>query len=382
MQNIWGTSTQTHGGVIPENVRVESNGDVTVAVNGDYYAGDKRGVNIDDKDQRIGDGKSTGGVLISREAYGPGSFEAVMKIPSVNGVCTSLWLYNNWESGGIYNNHEIDIELHGTVAAENSEHGVGTYKKALFTSWLTETVFESEYKDVGYALNDGRFHKYRIDWHTGANPRVEYYIDDILLCVQSTYIPDNEMYVQIGCWFPNDWCGNPDFETDTMVIRSFGYTPFDGETAGTANTGGYTVTENRYCLLSASGSGFTSNIIANGSFDARADYMWTFTGDPPVKTDGSVTFTGSMAQTVELDCGGLELELRLTGAGRATVTVTYGSIVDGVEITGSDAFDYNGGSDTFDFAPPNGCTAFTVTVSAIGQTTLDSATLAVLGPAE
>ena len=42
MNRVWGITdtTQTHGGVIPENVMKAANGDILIAVNGDYYYGD------------------------------------------------------------------------------------------------------------------------------------------------------------------------------------------------------------------------------------------------------------------------------------------------------------------------------------------------------
>lgn len=379
MRRIWGATsgTQSHGGVIPENVMKAENGDILIAVNGDYYAGDKKGVNLDDPDYPSADGKSTGGVIISKESYGPGSFEVVMKIPSVNGVCTSMWLYNYWESGGIANNHEIDIELHGTVGEQYSEHGVGTYRKALCTGWLTESDKHSDYADLGYALNDGQFHKYRIDWHTGDSPRILYYIDDTLVCTQTQYVPTNEMFLNIGCWFPENWCGVADFETDTMAVRSFKYTPFAGETATKSNTSA-NVAGSRYYAIPASGYGFESNLIANGALDADRTgdgFVWNVAGVTSGTAAGGSAFTGEISQDVYIDCGGLDLELALAGAGAATVTVEYGSIVDGVQITGSKTFGYSGGAATFEFTPPANCTKLTVKISSADGVTLDNVTL-------
>ena len=376
MQRIWGATsgTQSHGGVIPENVMKAANGDILIAVNGDYYEGDKRGVLLDDPNYRYTDGKSTGGVIISKESYGPGRFEAVMKIPSINGVCTSLWLFNYWEDGSGVHNHEIDIELHGTVNTQYSEHGVGTYSKALFTGWLTETDKHSDYMSLGKNLNDGQFHKYRIDWHTGDDPRILYYIDDILVCTQRQYVPTNEMFINIGCWFPENWCGEANFETDSMVIRSFKYTPFAGETAGKVNTTSNAVST-RYQVIPTTGHGFESNLIANGTLDgSRADFIWDTAKANGY--NGSGMLNGEISQEVFIDCVGLDLELTVEGTGTATITIEYGSIVDGVTVTGKsgDSFTFSGGTGTFDFKPPVGCTKLTVKISSTNAT-LQSVTL-------
>lgn len=380
MRRIWGATsgTQSHGGVIPENVMKAENGDILIAVNGDYYYGDKKGVNLFDPDYESSDGKSTGGVIISKESFGPGSFEAEMKIPSVNGVCTSMWLFNYWESGGVVNNHEIDIELHGTVNKNHSEQKtVGTYRKALCTGWLTETDKRSDYVDVGYLLNDGQFHKYRIDWHTGDNPRIMYYVDDVLICTQTQYVPTNEMFLNIGCWFPENWCGVADFETDNLVIRGFKYSPFAGETAEKVNTAA-NVAGSRYYVIPTTGHGFESKLIANGTLAAERvgdEFVWNVSGVTSGAATGGSTFTGEISQDAFIDCGGLDLALTLIGTGAATVTVEYGTIVDGAVVTGSDTFEYAGGTRSFEFTPPADCTKLTVTIASADGVALDEISL-------
>lgn len=373
MNRVWGITdtTQTHGGVIADNVMKAENGDILIAVNGDYYAGDKQGVSVN---ADFSSGKRTGGVIMSREAYGPGSFEVVMKIPSVNGVCTSMWLYETNDEA-LYNN-EIDIEIYGTVAADHSDYGVGSYAKALFSSYQTLTAAEHEYKVVPTALNDGKFHKYRFDWHTGSDARVEFYVDDVLVTVLRDYVPTGEMYLNIGCWLPNGWCGEPDFETDNLVLRSFKYTAFAGETATEV---AHRMSESdSYRAIPASGYGFESNLIANGALDADRTgdgFVWNVAGVTSGTAAGGSAFTGEISQDVYIDCGGLDLELALAGSGAATVTVVYDSIVDGVQITGSKTFGYSGGAATFEFTPPANCTKLTVKISSADGVTLDNVTL-------
>ena len=330
---VWGfTGTQTHGGVIADNIAYDEEGNLVFIVNGDYYEGDKKGVN--EAYYGVSGGKRTGAAVKSRETYGPGSFEAVMKIPSFNGICTSIWLFNYIERSGQEDaNYEIDIEIHGTAVDANGDRiNANDLSSVLCTSWLTETDFISETKSAGYALNDGKFHSYRIDWHTGDNPRVEYYIDGVLVCVQTTHVPDNEMYLNIGCWFPNEWCGDPAFETDYMTLKSFSYTPFEGETAGKLSTstdnGGAGEVYQPWVEIPE------RNLLANGSFDKnRVNPVWDIPAGAVV--DGGITFNGTLSQTVYIDCGGLEYALSLTARGKAEVKITYLSIVNGVEVEGS-----------------------------------------------
>ena len=227
---------QTHGGVIPDNVTFDEDGNLILIVNGDWYQGDKQGhLGYGDK-SLVSGGQRTGAVITSTRTYGPGSFEVVLKLPAFNGICSSIWLFNNFKNplGGDNWNYEIDIEIHGSTT-----RNANNMLTAMCTSWITEKKSTSNSKNVGYNLADGQFHTYRIDWHTGADPYVEYYIDGVLVCTQRQSvcgtIPTNEMYFNIGCWFPNGWCGEPDFETDCMVVKSFSYTPFTGETADKTN---------------------------------------------------------------------------------------------------------------------------------------------------
>ena len=313
-------------------------------------------------------GQRTGACIVSTQTYGPGSFEVVMKIPSFNGICTSMWLYNYiaTEEGTPNHNYEIDIEIHGTTSSN-----AGNLRTPLFTSWITEgKEHQSEYKAAPTMLADGQFHTYRIDWHTGDHPYVEYYIDGVLLCTQDTYIPTNEMYVNIGCWFPNGWCGNPNFETDYAVVKSFTYTPFEGETAAKEN-----------CDPRTAG-GFVKgveipqkNLLACGNFDydfRESNNVWTVTDENATVADGQITFDGTLSQTVTMDCFGNAYALTINGTGNATVKVTYQSIVDGVEVTGEAT---GAMGQPLIFTTPANCTQLLIEIVSDGTVTINSATL-------
>lgn len=371
MQNrVWGyTDTQTHGGVIDDNVTFDDEGNLILIVNGDKYVGDKEGiVNQNGTPISVTGGQRTGACIVSSQTYGPGSFEVVMKIPSFNGICTSMWLFNYiaTEEGAPNHNYEIDIEIHGTTSGN-----IGNLRTPLFTSWLTEGIeHQSEYKTAPTMLADGQFHTYRIDWHTGDNPYVEYYIDGVLLCTQNTYIPANEMYLNIGCWLPNGWCGDPNFETDYAVVKSFTYTPFEGETASKEN-----------CEQHEAG-GFLDNVeipeknfIACGGFDydfRNSNNVWAVTDDSATVANGSITFDGTLTQTVTMDCLGNKYCLNIEGNGNAAITVTYQSIVDGVEVSGKATGTMG---QPLIFTTPDNCTQLLIQIVSDGQVTLSNVNL-------
>lgn len=202
----WGVD---NGGVIKENVRFSEDGYLLLYANGNKYEGDLVGI-----DQPHG--KKTGSAIRSKLSFGPGSFEVRAKILPKFGATSAFWTFHYSKN---HDNHEIDIELN----VENDFHSVW------FTNWLTLEKKDHHSIKTIFPHNDGKFHKYRFDWHLDVKPRIEYYIDDILYFVSTTHIPFFEMPFTIGVWFPKDWAGEPDFETEFMKVDYFKYQPFINE---------------------------------------------------------------------------------------------------------------------------------------------------------
>lgn len=366
-------TVRVQGGVIQENVTFDADGNLILIANGDWYNGDKEGVPYGADESLVSGGQRTGAKITSTRTYGPGSFEVSMKIPAFNGICTSIWLYNYFEDplgSGIPCNHEIDIEIHGTNAYNNA-----TLAKPMFTSWTTERNSHSDFAELGYNLADGKFHTYRIDWHTGDDPYIEYYVDGVLWCTQRQSecgtIPTNEMYFNIGCWFPYRWCGEPDFETDYMVVESFSYTPFENETADKVNTetlvaGGW--------LDSIEVP--TKNLVANGNFDydITANNAWTISdvGTATV-ANGNLTLNGTLTQNVYMDCLGLSYNLLVQGNGNATVKVTYLSLADGSELGSVNGII----GETMNLNTPENCTQLKIEIISTEEVILNEVSLLV-----
>ena len=86
-----------------------------------------------------------------------------------------------------------------------------------------------------FKANDGKFHTWRIDWHTGdpegttgkvIEPRVDFFLDGELIRTITTTVPVDAGHFWIGLWFPNKWAGEPDFDVDTLEIDWVRITPF------------------------------------------------------------------------------------------------------------------------------------------------------------
>lgn len=366
-------TVRVQGGVIQENVTFDADGNLILIANGDWYNGDKEGVPYGADESLVSGGQRTGAKITSTKTYGPGSFEVSMKIPAFNGICTSIWLFNYFDDplgSGIPCNHEIDIEVHGTNKLNNAN-----LAKPMFTSWTTERNSRSDFAELGYNLADGKFHTYRIDWHTGADPYVEYYIDGVLYCTQRQSecgtIPTNEMYFNIGCWFPYNWCGEPDFETDYMVVQSFSYTPFEGETAGKVNaetlpSGGWL--DNIEVPA--------KNLVANGNFAYGIDVndAWNvLDGGTATVANGVLTLNGTLVQNVYMDCLGLSYNLLVEGNGNATVKVTYLSLADGSELGVADGTL----GEALTLNTPANCTQLKIEIISSGEANISGVSLSV-----
>ena len=82
--------------------------------------------------------------------------------------------------------------------------------------------------------DDGAFHVYRFDWHTGdragtVRPRVEFYFDGVPVVTNYTHIPTKAGRLWVGAWFPNGWAGTPDFDTSVFEVDYVRIVPFHEE---------------------------------------------------------------------------------------------------------------------------------------------------------
>lgn len=216
----WGTN---NGGVSQDNVSITEDGTLALGGNGLYYA-----KNEIESYGSYKDGRKCGASLISTFKALPGHYEIKMKVHPRIGACTAFWTYGNRSVEGQENdNAEIDIELPG-----GSKSGKITFKKALYTNWITENASDSIEADVAdcgnpqtVAYNDDEWHTYGFDWYTDPE-MVVYYVDGKITNVSTTFVPTLAGRLWVGVWFPNGFTGTPEFERDYMYVDYIKYNPF------------------------------------------------------------------------------------------------------------------------------------------------------------
>lgn len=201
-----------HGGVVPELASIKD-GLLILKGNGELYTGEITG---------YGRNTRVGSCLVSKHEYCSGSYEFRARILPREGAVSAFWTFSyetfdNADSGNI--NHEIDIE----VKKDNDG-----FNQAYCNTWTYESIMTHRTNNKFYDQDDGEFHLYRFDWHTGGDgitPSVSFYYDDELKEVIETTIPNKLSKLWVGVWFPT-WAGNADFETDSMVLDWIKITPY------------------------------------------------------------------------------------------------------------------------------------------------------------
>ncbi|WP_455544514.1 family 16 glycosylhydrolase [Intestinibacter sp.] len=241
----WGGKDSTgkdyNGGVVPQNVSV-SDGTLKLEAHGNNYEGDVLGIN---KNKSLrSDGKRVGAAIATKEYYASGSYEVVAKVAPELGACSAIWTFEYEEyypgdekykkmpvGGNDYYavNHEIDIEMPGRPSSAKVNQ---SFEYALCNTWIGEnnSEYTVNYTKLPKVQNDGKFHKYRFDWHTGDDnetARVEFYFDDVLVYTATTHIPTNASRLWIGVWFPKEWAGTPNFDTSLFEVDYVKITPFN-----------------------------------------------------------------------------------------------------------------------------------------------------------
>lgn len=302
-----------NGGVVKENVSV-SDGTLKLEGHGLKYKGDVQGIGRKD-------GTLTGAAIASRDYFSSGSYEVVAKIAPNIGACSAFWTFEYEEYypgedgydpkyatyGYCTVNHEIDIE----IPTGTDKYPDPNFNSARFNTYVRENDYTPHYHDLGFALNDGKFHTYRFDWHTGdANetPRVEFYIDNNRLYTSYTDIPTNASRFWLAVWFPyaqdsdkdgkadTGWAGLADFDTTLMEIDSVKITPFheanDTEQHETYAYDGWA--PNSFPELAHSED---YEHILNGDF-SKGSESWTLKDEADIKNGKAVLSSGQVADSI------------------------------------------------------------------------------------
>lgn len=224
-----GLVTCYNGGVVCENIHINSEGILVFEAHGNHYTGDVKGIYPPGLERK--DNIRVGGVLRSMKAFCSGSYEMVVKPCPRIGTCTAFWTFQyNEDENGHAVNHEVDIEIPGRVTPETQKEA---FSYCLCNNWTglrdDEHICNRIY--AGCQLDDGEFHHFRYDWHTGdkekgIEPHTDFYIDGRHIHTETKYVPVNAGEFFIGVWLPNTWEGVPDFDTDVCEVKWIKITPF------------------------------------------------------------------------------------------------------------------------------------------------------------
>ena len=235
------TGEDYNGGVVPANLGVRD-GVLRCEAHGNRYEGDVAGIAKNGRPRA--DGRRVGACAVTREYYASGSYEIRARVAPVTGVCCAMWTFEyeelypgdpGFQGHGDYYvvNHEIDIEMPGRPGSAHT--GIG-YDYALCNTWVGENgnEYTSSHMRLPAPQDDGAFHVYRFDWHTGDKagtiaPRVEFYFDGVPVVTNLTHIPTKAGRFWVGAWFPNGWAGTPDFDTSAFEVDYVKITPFHEE---------------------------------------------------------------------------------------------------------------------------------------------------------
>lgn len=175
--------------------------------------------------------KPEGGGIISKKHLGPGRYEISMAAMPREGGVSTMWTYCTTTGSEATSQNEIDIELGGTSS------GGTQFEEYWATTWTTHTNKQTdkinvpEMEDLGFYLNDGKIHKYTFDWYTEYpgedGGRVDWFVDGVFTkSISGTMVPDHEMPLWVGLWFPPAWAGSPSFYEDYFLIDKVSFKAF------------------------------------------------------------------------------------------------------------------------------------------------------------
>ena len=249
VDKAWGGD---NGGLVPENVEL-ADGKLLLHANGDEYSGEV--VGHGDRTTRVGSGIAT------RDYYASGRYEVRARIPQVTGAASAFWTFHYieygpndegyWEEPNKIRNSEIDWEF-PTALQTGKAHDPISYDYARVNSWGGKLGGEGAHHPGRVEIvNDGEYHTYTIDWHSGGNgeqPRVVWLIDgeEVYRHEGNEFGQDNIPFrasrFWLGVWFPAagyqeringetvpraGWAGDPTFDQATLEIDWVRITPFN-----------------------------------------------------------------------------------------------------------------------------------------------------------
>jgi hypothetical protein len=248
VDKAWGGD---NGGLVPENVDV-AGGILKLNAHGDLYEGEVTGHG--ERATRVGAGIAT------RDYYASGRYEVRARIPQVLGAASAFWTFHYiehfpgeaayWQEPSRVRNSEIDWEFPTSLQTGEANDPI-SYDYARVNSWGGKLGGEGAHHPGRMeVVNDGEFHTYGIDWHTGGEgelPRVIWTVDGTEVyrhegnVFGQDNIPARASRFWLGIWFPAagfkeqldgeyvdrvGWAGDPNFDQATLEVDWVRITPF------------------------------------------------------------------------------------------------------------------------------------------------------------
>ncbi|MGM9874042.1 MAG: glycoside hydrolase family 16 protein [Bacilli bacterium] len=267
VERVWGTNeSYQNGGTRHENVFVGANG-LSLRALGDYYTGNEF-VNTNEGASST-DGKRTGGVIASKQTFGPGRFEIKTRIPSIPGAAYAFWGYLNETIDDVkyYNEMDFEFPLYQYLG-ETQVYAFDRVYLSTYTDDSDESFKTTKYPTLSSSIADGEYHTLTFDWiYSETHKQVSFYIDNVYIATNTVNVSPYDMHIWIGTWVsanPYNF-GSPKFDKAYMDVKYFSYVPFKNqvnekvESTLTSYTDEY-MTETDEVYVSR-------NMLPNSSFD-------------------------------------------------------------------------------------------------------------------
>jgi len=200
-----------NNGVVPLNVEWRPDY-LILKANGDLYPGPIQGVTkVGQTYPFNGNVTRVGGGVFTQRYFGSGGFEVRAKAMPYYGAFTAFWTLFFQEDGGDNVNNQAALQLPGRPAAASNASFNFLLGQTQTTDVAISTRFYDQAAKTGLVLNDGLFHTYRMEWTSGSSyrgavlvaPRVDYYIDDVLIGSNTTDVPTTAGRFWLATWFPD-----------------------------------------------------------------------------------------------------------------------------------------------------------------------------------
>lgn len=273
------------------------------------------------------------GGIVTKRLFGPGYYEARIKVVPRAGQCSALWTYfNDWAPTLAARRYsEIDIEL--PYAGDYRRYQGTTYENYVNGE---ERISRSEVIESPCPLNDGNWHVLAFEWRTdeeNGDIGVIWYQDGVPVLRIREAVPKYTATFWVASLFQDAvaWLGDPQFECGYLYLDWVRITEYDDPAReGNAdkerafsftgvNLGDRPVPRNEYL---ANGSFLRPAKIKN--FKGREIRSWQLSGGAALREGELLLKKGSARQFVTAQYAGFSFEVQADVTfGEVTVFAEY-----------------------------------------------------------